>query len=182
MIGYLVVIFHLIGDLGHARAGDGAHIVIPPVDAFTRFAVIRRPAKIGRVDVGGQPFFKPVQLVGADEMHFAGETGLVARAAQVMGKGRDGGGELGGIVINARARRQLPCHEAGPARRAERRGGIGVLEPGGARGKPLEVGRVQPVGGAVREERAVELVDHDDQDVGFGHGTLLLLRGLYFGG
>src|SRR5690606_14010135 len=32
--GYFVVIFHLVGDLGDARAGNGTQIVIPPVDTL----------------------------------------------------------------------------------------------------------------------------------------------------
>jgi hypothetical protein len=82
-----------------------------------------------------------------------------------MGEGRDVGGELGGVVIDPRARGQLPRHEARPPRRAEGRGGVGVGEAGGAFGQRLEVRRVQPVGGTVGEKRAVQLVDHQDQDV-----------------
>ena len=69
--GHLVVIFQLVGDLGHSGAGDRAHVVIPPVDPLTWAAVIGRPAEIGGIDIGGQPLFKAVHLVGADEMHLA---------------------------------------------------------------------------------------------------------------
>ena len=80
----LVVIFKLVGDLGHARAGHRAEVVIPPVDAFARLAVVRRPAEIARVDIGGQPLFEAVQLVRANDMHLAREAGVIARAAQMM--------------------------------------------------------------------------------------------------
>ena len=50
----LVVIFHLVGNLGHASTRHRAHVVVPPVDALAGFAVIRRPAEIGGIDVGRQ--------------------------------------------------------------------------------------------------------------------------------
>ena len=70
-MGDLVIIFQLIGDLGHARARDGSKIVVPPVDPFPRLAVVRGPAEIGGIDVGGQTLLEAVQLVRADEMHLA---------------------------------------------------------------------------------------------------------------
>jgi hypothetical protein len=163
---HLVVVFHLVGDLGHARAGDRAHVVIPPVDPLARFAPVGRPAEIGGVDVGGQPLLEPVQLVGADEMHLAGQAGVIARPAQVMRVAGDGGGELGGVVVDPRARGQLPRHEARPPRRAEGARRIGVGKADRPFCQALEVGRVQPVGRPVGEQRAVQLIDHQHQDVG----------------
>ena len=164
--GDLVVIFDLVGGFGDAGAGDRAEIVVPPVDALAGLAVVGRPAEIGRVDVGGEPLLEAVQLVGADEMHLAGQARVVAGGAQMMRVGRDVGSELGGIVVDAGARRQLPAHEGGAARRAERRGGVVVGEARGARGQRLEMRHVQEVGRPIRKQRSVELVDHDDQDVG----------------
>jgi hypothetical protein len=63
-------------DLGDARAGDGAEIVVPPVDPLAGLAVVRRPAEIGGVDVGGQPLLEAVHLVGSDEMHLARQAGV----------------------------------------------------------------------------------------------------------
>ena len=71
LVADVIVIFELIGDLGHARAGDGAEVVIPPIDALVWFAVVWGPAEIGGVDIGGQPVFKAVHLIGADEVHLA---------------------------------------------------------------------------------------------------------------
>ncbi len=133
----LVVIFHLVGGLGDAGAGHRTHIVIPPVDALAWLAVIRRPAEIGRIDVGGQPLLETVQLIRPDEMHLAGQAGVVAGGTQMMGEGRDGRREFGGIVIDPGTRRQLPAHERGAARRAERRGRIVVGKARRARGKRL---------------------------------------------
>jgi hypothetical protein len=109
---------------------------------------------------------KPCKLVGADEMHLARQAGLVARAAQVVGEGRNVGGEFGGIVVDPGAARQLPGHEARPPRRAERRGGVGVGEAHRAFGQRLQVRRVQPVGRPVREQRAVQLIDHQETGMG----------------
>ncbi len=105
--GDLVVVFELVGDLGDARAGDRAEVVVPPVDALAGLAVVGRPAEIGGVDVGGEPFLEAVQLVGADEMHLARQRGVIAGAAQVVGVGRDVGGEFGGVVVDPGAARQL---------------------------------------------------------------------------
>ena len=171
LMGDVVVIFKLVGDLRHARAGDGAKVVVPPVDPLPRLAVIRRPAEIGGVDVGRQAFLEPVQLIGADEMHLARKGRRIARPAQVVGIGRDVGAEFGGVVIDAGAAGQLAGHEARPPRRAEGGAGIGIGKPDRARGKRLQVRRVQPVGRAVGEQRSVQLIDHQDQDVRLlGHG------------
>ena len=53
VIGHFIIIFELVGDFGNARAGDRPHVVVPPVDTLIGFAVIRSPAKIGRVNISG---------------------------------------------------------------------------------------------------------------------------------
>ena len=165
LMGHVVVVFQLVGDLGHARARHRPQVVIPPVDPFPRFAIVRGPAEIGRVNVGGQAFLKAVKLVGADKMHLAAKGSLVSGAAQVVGIGRDVRGKLGRIVIDARAGGKLPGHEAGPRRRAKRRGAIAVRKAGGPCGKALQVRGVQELGRAVGEKRPGQLVNHQDQDV-----------------
>ena len=100
----LVIVFHLVGNLGHARARDRSHVVIPPVDPFAGLAIVRRPAEIGGIDVRRQPLLESMQLIRADEMHLARKAGLIARSPQVMGIGGNVGGEFGGIVVNAAAR------------------------------------------------------------------------------
>ena len=70
-MGDLVVIFELVGHLRHAGFGDGGEVVVPPVDALAGLRPVRRPAEIGRVDVGGQPLLEAVQLVRPDEMHLS---------------------------------------------------------------------------------------------------------------
>ncbi len=126
VVGDLVVIFHLVGDLGNAGAGDRTQIVIPPVDAFAGLAVVRRPAEIGGIDVGRQPLLEAMQLVWADEMHLARQAGLVAGGAQMMREGRNVGGKFGGVVVDARAAGQLARHEGSARRCAERACRIGV--------------------------------------------------------
>ncbi|MNS74770.1 hypothetical protein D3C72_1082540 [compost metagenome] len=71
VIGHLIVIFHLVGDFGDTRTGDGAEIVIPPVDALAGLGIIRRPTEIRRIDIRRQTLFEAMQLVGPDEMHLA---------------------------------------------------------------------------------------------------------------
>ncbi len=102
LIGNLVVIFELVGDLGGTCVGNRTEIVIPPVDALTGLAVVGRPAEIGGIDVGREALFEAVQLIGSDEVHLAGKSGLVACIAQMMRIGRNFRRELCGIVENAR--------------------------------------------------------------------------------
>ncbi len=130
VIGDLIVIFHLIGNLGHPGPGDRPKVVIPPVDPLAGFAIIRGPAEIGGVNIGRQALFEAVQLIGADEMHLAGQAGLIPGPPQVVGIGGDIGAEFGGIVINPTARRQKPRHKAGPPRRTKRAGGISIGKSG----------------------------------------------------
>ena len=60
VIGNLVIVFELVGDFRNPCPGHRTHIVVPPVDALTGFAVVWRPAKIRWVDVGGQAFLNAV--------------------------------------------------------------------------------------------------------------------------
>ena len=168
--GDLVVVFELVRDLGHACASDRAEVVIPPVDAFARFAVIGGPAEIGGVDVGGEPFLEAVKLVGADEVHLARQRRVIARAAQVVGVGGNVRGEFGGVVIDPRPFRQRPRHEGGAGGGAEGRGRVGIGEPRRAFREPPQVRGVQESGGAIGKERAGQLVDHEDEDIRLRHG------------
>ena len=178
VIGDLIVVFHLVGNLGHACTGDGPHVVIPPIDPLTRPAVIGGPAEIGGVDVGGQAFLEPVQLIGANEMHLARQAGLIARAAQVVRIGRDGRGEFGGVVIDAGCAGQLARHETGPSGRAKGAGRIGVLKPRGVFGQTAQVRRVQPICGTIREQCPVQLVHHQDQNIGARRHAGVLFAGV----
>ena len=111
-----VIVFHLVGNFSNARASDRPHVVIPPIYPFTRFAIIRGPSKISRIDVCGQSFLKPVHLVRAHEVHLARQAGLIACTAQVVCIGRDGRDEFSRIIINASVRWQLPRHECSTPR------------------------------------------------------------------
>ncbi len=97
----LVVEQQLVGDFGHAGAGDALHVVIPPVDALVGLAPVRRPAEVRRIDVRRAAFLEAMQLVGADEMHLAGQHRAIAGCAGVVRKGRDRAGEIGGVVVAA---------------------------------------------------------------------------------
>ena len=50
--GHFIIVFHLVGSLGNTGTGYRAQVVIPPVDSFTGFAIIRGPTEIRRVDIG----------------------------------------------------------------------------------------------------------------------------------
>src|SRR3546814_13208956 len=47
--GALIVVLQLVGDLGYARSGHRAEVVIPPVDPLARLAVVRGPAALGQI-------------------------------------------------------------------------------------------------------------------------------------
>jgi hypothetical protein len=68
--------------LDHAQ-----HVVEPPVDLL-RLVPGRRPAEIAGIDIGGDAVFIAMELVGADEMHLAGEAGAVTKPAQIVRIGR----------------------------------------------------------------------------------------------
>ena len=71
VIGHFVIELHLVGNLGNTGPRYRAHIVIPPFDPLARFAIVRRPAKIWRVNISGQAFFETMQLIRPDEMHLS---------------------------------------------------------------------------------------------------------------
>ena len=66
------------------------------------------------VDVGGEAFFKPVELIRSDEVHFAGEAGAVAELAQIVGERGNRGRELRSVVIRADLGDELASHERKP--------------------------------------------------------------------
>ncbi len=83
-----------------------------------------------------------------------------------MGEGRDRGLKFGRIIIDARARWKLTRHEAGARRRTKRTGAIGIGEPYAFFRKLLQMRRFKKRSRTVREPCAIELIDHDDQNIG----------------
>ncbi len=69
----LVVIVELVGGVGNSGVGHAVQVVEPPVEAAVRVEPVRGPPKVSRIDIGRQPFFVAVQLVGTNEMHLANE-------------------------------------------------------------------------------------------------------------
>ena len=102
--GHVIIELQLVGDFGNARLQHARHVVVPPIDALLLQPPIRGPAEIGGIDVCGQAFFKAVQLVGSNEVHLAGEAGLVAFHTEIMRPSGDGRGELGGVVVDTPVR------------------------------------------------------------------------------
>ena len=99
VMGNLIIIFQLIGCLANTGARDAAHVVIPPIYAVTGLTIIQCPAEIGRINICGQALFKAMQLIRANEVHLAHETGLITGTAQMMRIGRKRRYEFGRIVI-----------------------------------------------------------------------------------
>ncbi len=161
---HLLVEIRLVGAHAGAGLGDAVHRVIP-VRTVLRVLPVRGPAEIGGVDVGGQPLLEAVELVGAAEMHLAGQDGAIAGQPQVVREGRRLRGELGRVVIGADRRGQPAGEEHRARRRAERGVAIGGIEHDGPIGERVDRRRASdPV--AIGGQRAgSELVGHKDQDV-----------------
>ena len=162
----------LVRGLGDARLLDARHVVVPPVDPLVRLIPVRRPAEIGRIDVGGQPLLEAVQLVRADEMHLAGEAGAITQRPQAVRHGRHGGAELGGIVVDLDPRGQPPAHQRSTRRRAQREIAVGGLEHHALRRQPVEMRGADHRMAVGTQRQGGELVGHDHQDVRLGHRAL----------
>ena len=165
--GGLVIELKLVGDLGDAGLQHARHVVVPPIDAFLRQVPVRRPAEVSGIDVGGEALLQPVQLVGADEMHLAGQRCAVTGQPEIVRPGGNGGGELGGIVIDAGARRQQAVHHRGAGRRAEGTGGVTVLKYHALGGEAREVGGLHQRVAMKGQRGGGQLVGHDEEDIGF---------------
>ena len=106
-----LVIIKLHGTLADTGLGDS-----PPVRPRLRRPRrhVLGPVEIAGINVGCQPPFKAVKLVGTDEMHLPAQARLVTARPQVMREGRDFRHQLGRIVIGPDFRRQLACHHRSP--------------------------------------------------------------------
>ena len=83
--GHFLVEVELVGP--HAGPGIDTELMLwYQVGRWLEAVPIRRPAEIGRVDVGGQALLEAVKLIRPAEMHLAGKDGPVAGMAQVMGE------------------------------------------------------------------------------------------------
>src|SRR5262249_6894701 len=99
-------------------------------------------------------------------MHLAGKTGTVAVESEVMGKGRNRGGKLGGIVVDPGTRREETIHHGCSRRSAERAWGVGVVEYYAVGREALDMGSLDRRAARDRQQSSRELVRHDKQDIG----------------
>ena len=130
------------------------------------------PVKIRRIDVGRQPHPEPVQLVRTDEVHLAGQHGIVTRAGQIVGKGRLVGGQQCAVVPCADFRCMPSRHQAGPAGRAEGKRGVGGVVPHAGFHHAVQVGGPHDGMTIGSGQCGDHLVGKDKEDVGLvGHGT-----------
>jgi len=97
-IADLFVVVDLVGGDCLAGLGEWIHVVVPLVDSLIDQRPVGGPGKVGRVDVGGEPFFKAVHLVGANKVHLARQDRAVPGGLQMMRKGRNAGRKLGRVV------------------------------------------------------------------------------------
>ena len=125
------------------------------------------PIEVGGIDVGGEPSVEAVHLVWANEMHFAGQHGVVSGGGDVVGKSGLIGGQQRAVVPSADGGGMAAGHHAGAARRAQRKGRVGRIKahPGG--GQAIEVGRLDDGVAVGAGEGGDHLVGDDEEDVGF---------------
>ena len=159
----------VVGDVDAAPVRSGfehpAHVVVPLEPGLVVEPPVRRPQEVGRIDVGGDPLLVAVELVGADEVHLAGETGPIACEAQIVVEGGHGSGKLDRVVERPDSRGQPPAQHREPCRRAERKVAVGVLEHDTVLGEAVEM-RGPHQGMAVsRQYLRRELIGHDEQKV-----------------
>jgi len=165
----LLIVVQLVAP--HTGAGllDTARVVVP-LQALVGLLPVHGPAVVARVDVAGQAALVAMQLL-ADEVHLAGQGGLVAGGAQVVGVGRGAGVDAAGIVVGADLGGELARHHGHTRGGAEGRGAVGVVEDDGVGGEGVKVGGLDLGCGIVHlEEGRGELVGHDVEDVWLAGG------------
>ena len=156
-------------DLIRPRAGaclcDRIHAVVPAWPLLEA-GPIRRPAEIGRIDVGGEPLLEAVQLIGAAKMHLAAQDGLVAGAAQIMSEGRHLRREFSRIVVGT-DRRYLAARQQGkPRGRAQRAIAVERFEEDALRSQGIDVRCLRdPVSIGWKGARG-ELIGHQNEEIG----------------
>src|SRR5262249_9685154 len=102
-VDHLLVEVDLIGALARTGLHHREHIMIPAWANFWPLP-IRSPTVVCRINVGGEPFLKAVELIGATKMHLARQHRAIPSLPQVMSESRYVGGEVGGIIPGANTR------------------------------------------------------------------------------
>ena len=98
----LIELCQLWNTMAHSNGG-----VVVPFESSVGLFPVDDPAKVAWVDVTGQSGLVTMQLV-AYEVHLAGQYGVVAAEAQVVGIRGYVTRDLGGIVIRANLHWELP--------------------------------------------------------------------------
>ncbi len=84
---------------------DRLHGMVPGYPDSRIKCPVTGPRKVCRIDIRGDPILETMELVSADEMHLARETGVVAHDPQIVRQSRDLRLELAGVVIDVNATR-----------------------------------------------------------------------------
>ena len=165
----LVVVVLLQARLAPARTEDALHGVVPGELLAGSAAPVRRPVEAGRIDVGGEPFLEAVELIGADEVHLAGQAGGVAVGSQMVRQRWSRRRELRAVVVNAGPRRQPAREHRGARRCAQWGGAVCAVEHHPVACQRRDGGRLDDRVSVGRQPGSRQLVDHDQQEVRAGH-------------
>ena len=161
---HVVIEVDLIGARARARLGDGIHGVIPSRPMLEAIPV-GRPAEIGRVDVGGQPFFESMQLIRAAKVHLAAQRGLVPGAPQIMRKGGHLRGKFGRIVVCADGRHLAARQKRKSRRGAKRTIAIERIEDHTGGGQRVDVRRLGDFVSVSGKRTRGQLIRHQNEKV-----------------
>ena len=107
----------------------------------------------------------PVQLIGADEVHFSAHFNAVALVSKIMGECRHGGAELACVVVHPDAVRQSTGVHGRAGRAAHGKIAVAVREDDAFFGKSGHVRCFHRPVSAERQRRAGHLVGLDEQEI-----------------
>ena len=109
----LLVEVQLQRRLAHTGLEHAAHVVVPGEPILGSQRPVGCPIEAGGVHVRGQPLLEAVQLIGAKEVHLPRGRRAIAGGSQVVRERRDGGRQLGAVVVRADPRGELPGQQRG---------------------------------------------------------------------
>ena len=161
----LFVVVDLVRGDRLAGLGQHVHVVVPLADPLTGPLPVRGPREVGRIDVGRQPFLEPVQLIGPDEVHLAGQHRAIPAARKVMGERRRRRRKLAGVVPRADRRDGTTRQHREARRRTQRRVTVGGIEAHATAGQRVEVWCRHHRMAVRTGELRGQLVGHDQHDV-----------------
>ncbi len=159
-----VIEVDLVGARARSRLRNRIHGVVP-ARAMLETVPIGRPAEVGRVDVGGEPLFESMQLIGAAIVHFAAEHRPVAGASQIVGIGRHLRREFRGVVVGCDGGNLPPRQEREARGRAQGAVAVEGFEYDSLSREPVDVRSLRDPISVGRQRPGGQLIRHENQEI-----------------